>query len=842
MLSQIFKINLLLISIAIVFNGYIPNEAYKNHQLPVESRVDDLLSRMTLAEKIEQLGGNGFITLNNSRLGIPGFQMADGPAGIRQDTSLHFPCGIALASSWDTVLLNKVGKALAVEARSRGINIILAPLINMARIPQGGRNFENFGEDPFLVSRMAVSFINGMQSEKVMACAKSFVCNDQEWNRFKLNTIVDEQALNEIYLYPFRAAVCEAKVGTIMTAYNKVNGIFSSENQYLLTEILRKQWGFKGMVMSDWGAMKSTFGSITGICNLEMPNAGQYHPEQIHALLNSGKISLADIDNAVRPILYTKIVLGLLDSDYDPKHLPTIDRPLLNKVTLDAAHKSIVLLRNANNDLPLKISPGLKVAIIGELAKNTPTGGGGSGSVRSIYKVNAWDALLKKFDQNVDVTYAQGYDLSQEFCAIPSSNLLTPDGTKHGLQAEYFNNYTMKGKPLKIVVDSVLNFKWENDNLPIPSKSWDSPFSARWRGKLVADVSGIYYLDLCTTSGGRLYINNRLCIDDMAMHPTYTASNEISLIKGQPVNIIVEYPNLWGKPEVRLGWRLKSNVIAAAAAIREKAVNLASKSDVVLLFAGIDSNIEFEGIDRPLDLNLPAFQNELIESVAAVNKKTIVILSGGTPIAMSRWAEKCSAILETWYLGQEAGNAIADVLLGLYNPSGRLATTIPYSASDLPMLDVSNPDDPIARYSEGLFIGYRYIDKYGTHALYPFGHGLSYTSFTFTNLTVSIPNDSVFIASVSVTNTGKLEGTETVQLYVKLPVSLENSPLKELKAFGQVLLKPGETKQVLLPFKKEQLKYFDKYKHQWCLQPGKIVIMAGASAGVIRLSYTIEVK
>ncbi len=804
---------------------------YKNPKLPVEQRVKDLLSRMTLQEKLDMLGGTGFATKPNKRLGIPELRMSDGPLGVRWDSSTAFPSGICMAATWDTSLINKIGKSIGEELKGKGRDVILGPCVNIARIPMGGRNFESFGEDPYLDSRMAVSYIKGVQSEGVAATVKHFAVNNQEFNRTFTDVKIDERALNEIYLPTFKAAVTEADVLCVMSAYNKVNGAYCSENHYLLNKKLKDDWKFKGLVMSDWGAVHSTIPTAQNGLDLEMPTGDFLNEKSLTDAVSSGEVSIKTIDDKISRILTVMFKLGLFEHQFSPNK-SLVNTKSHQKAAYKTAVEGIVLLKNNNDALPLNFKKIKSIAVIGPNAAVARTGGGGSSMVTPVYSVSPLEALKNKLPQNVKINFAEGIKLSGDATPIDEKYFYQPGKNEHGLAAEYFTNKNLEGKPAVTKVDSQIYFDWGSGS-PFPNFP-DDNFSVRWTGVLKAPADGDFIIDLISDDGVRLFIDDKLVIDDWADHSAQSDIYKMHFEKDKPYNIKLEYYEHGGDAIIKMGWRSPNEKLI------DEAVNVAKISDAAILFVGTSYNFESESLDRT-DLNMPEDQNDLINQIASVNKNTIVVVTSGSPVLMSDWIDNVSAVVENWFGGDEIGNAITDVLTGKHNPSGKLPITFPKRWEDCSAYNSYHKQDSVSVYSDGIFVGYRYFDKNNIEPLFPFGYGLSYTKFDYKNINVNSSSDR-FAITFDLKNTGKVKGTEIPQLYIHdMKPVIEKAP-KELKRFDRVALNPGETKKIKFELSKNDFKYFDPEKHEWQVSPGNYEILIGSSSRDIKLKESINLK
>jgi len=710
---------------------------YKNPSLPVEQRVHDLLGRMTLQEKVAMLSGYDWMqSVPNERLGIPSIKMADGPIGIRswsgpssesnatsaklKVTTTAFPAGVAMAATWDTELLQSEGRAIGQGVRAFGRDMILGPTVNINRTPLWGRNFEGYGEDPYLTSRLAVAYIKGVQGEGVIATVKHFAANNQEFERHRVNAVVHERALNEIYFPAFKAAVEEAGVWSVMSAYNKLNGIYCAENPYLLTDVLQKEWGFKGFVVSDWGSTYSTVGTVNAGMDLEMPGGepmkiwlikpktlqagnggGWLVPEKVLPEITAGKISTATIDDNVRRILRVMFVSGQFD-----RHAATgeVDTPEQRALARKAATESIVLLKNSGDLLPLDPAKVHTLVVIGPNAAVARTGGGGSSLVGPKYSISPLEGIQDRAGDRLHVSYALGV--------------------------------AMEGED--------------------PSK----------------DTPGV------------------------------------------------------------------------REQLRHEALTAAAKADAAVIVVGRYAKLESEDFDIK-SLDLPAGQDELIKAVAKVNQNTIVVINAGGPIIMTKWVAEVPAIVDMWYGGQEGGNAIADVLFGEANPSGKLPVSFVKEWKDSPAYGHYPGENLQVEYAEGIYVGYRYFDKKKVEPLFPFGYGLSYTKFDYGELKVS-PNEAAAGQPVEVSlqlrNSGSRSGAEVVELYVHDGHASVDRPIQELKGFQRVELAREETKTVHFTIDRSALAFYSTAKKDWVTEPGQFDVLVGSSSRDIRMKGSFVLK
>ena len=817
----------------------------------LQDLLDDLLEQMTLQEKVSMLAGPDFWhTIPVERLGIPALKVTDGPNGARGSGGLVggikatcFPAEISLASTWNTELIERVGQALGQEAKTKGAHVLLAPTVNIHRSPLSGRNFECFAEDPYLSARMAVAYITGVQSQGVGATVKHYVCNDSEFQRNSISSEVGERALREIYLPPFKAAVQEARSWAVMASYNKVNGTFASENPYILTEILRKEWGFDGVAMSDWFATHSTAASVNAGLDLEMPGPPIWRGERLLQAVEIGEVKEITIDESVRRLLRMIAKAGAFEH-LDEVAEQAIDRPEHRALIREAAAEGIVLLKNERNVLPLQREKLTSLAIIGPNAKTARIMGGGSAQVNAHYAITPFDGVVAKVGDHVTIGYERGCTNHKLLPLLDTDRLLSGgEGTAHGFTVAYFNSSDLSGSPVWTTLTTTSELMWIDQ---VPDGVNLQQFSVRCTGCLTPRETGPYTFGLVSAGLSRLYIDGQEVIDNWTQQTrgetyfgrgTVEVTTIVELVAGRDYAIMLEYSQSDdGEPPAAL--RLGCLPPMPADAL-ERAASLAAASDVALVFVGLSGEWEGESFDRP-NMDLVGEQVALIEQVAAANKNTVVILNTGSPIAMP-WLEKVAAVVQAWYPGQECGHAIADVLFGDTPPSGKLPQTFPKRLEDNPAYINYPGENGKVYYGEGLFVGYRYYEKKKIAPLFPFGFGLSYTTFGYGPLRLSaqqIGPDDTLQVSVDITNTGERAGKEVVQLYLRDVTASLHRPEKELKAFAKVSLEPGERKTVTLSVAHDALAYYDDLAHEWVAEAGEFEALVGSSSQDIRATAT----
>jgi beta-glucosidase len=811
-------------------------------------RVESLLAQLTLEEKASlTAGADLWHTRPIPRLGIPALVLSDGPSGARGSSlaegpsSASFPCGTALAATWNTELVERVGAAIAEDARTKFANVLLGPTMNLHRTPLGGRNFECHSEDPHLSARTAVAFIRGLQSRGVAACAKHFAANDSEFERMSISSEVDERALRELYLVPFEASVREAGAWSVMSAYNKLHGVYAGEHPWLLRELLKTEWGFDGLVVSDWFGTHSTAEAANAGLDLEMPGPGIHLGAKLVDAVRKSEVAPHVLDDAVRRLLRLAHRTGALDgSDAGPER--AVDRPEHRAVARRAAAEAIVLLANRDDALPFDPARLHRIALIGPNAEHSVVQGGGSARVRPHYVVSALDGIRARAGSGVQVDFAPGCTSHKTTPALGARLLDGP------LRVEYWNGATAEGAPALVRESRDAYFTWLGAFAPeIDAKS----FRARLRGRITPRESGAYTFSLVSAGKSRLYVDGALAVDNWtdprpgeAFFGLGSAEvrADVALEAGRTIELTVEYSNE-GRP--MLGGLKVGCLPATPPDLLERAVACATGADAAIVVVGLNDEWESEGHDRA-DLELPGRQVELIERVAAANPRTIVVVNAGAPIRMD-WLARVPAVVQLWYPGQECGNALADVLFGDVNPSGRLPQSWPRRLEDTPAFLHYPGEGGRVVYGEGLFMGYRYYDTKKLDPLFPFGHGLSYTRFDYTDLRLGrsrvTAGESVEV-ELDVTNSGARAGQEVVQLYVRDLVSRLVRPEQELCAFAKVALEPGETKTVEFRLEPRALSYWDPALSAFVAEPGEFELRAGASSRDVRarVRFTLEAE
>jgi len=800
----------------------------------VEGRVDALLKQLSLEEKIDLIGGvHDFYIREIKHIGLPALKMADGPFGVRNYGPSTTFGGIGLAATWDPELVGRIGAVIGQDARARGVHFMLGPGVNISRSPLCGRNFEYFGEDPFLASRTAVAYITGMQSQGVSATIKHFMGNNQEFLRHDGDSIIDERTMREIYLPTFEAAVKEAHVGAIMDSYNLINGQHATQDGSLNNLIAKKEWGFEGIVMSDWDATYDGVAAANGGLDLEMPSPKFMNRTTLLPAVKEGSVSEATIDDKVRRILRTAIRFGWLDREQADLSVSLYDEKG-QWVALEAARSGMVLLKNDGNLLPLDRAKIKSIAVIGPDAYPAQVVGGGSAGVRPFHGVSYLEGLAGYLGGSATVYYDRGLPSLKELAQATSFSV-DAAGNEPGINLDAFNNPNLSGTPAIHRVDRHIDADHSLGN-----GVNQNYVSARWSGYFIPGNPGEHILFVQEAGEGfgyRVYVDDKLVIDDWELARARVSQMRLPLAAGAH-KIRFEYSVHfhWGGASVRLG------IIRPEAVVNAAAKALASKADAVVLAVGFDSESESEGADRTFQL--PPAQDELINQVVGANKNTIVVVTSGGAVDMNRWLGHVPALFESWYAGQEQGTALAQLIFGEYSPSGKLPVTFERSWEENPAYDNYYPKSGEKRieYKEGVFFGYRYFDKVPVKPQFPFGYGLSYTTFAYKNLSItpaSAAGEQVIDVSLDVTNTGHRAGAEVAEVYVGEPNATVPRPVKELKGFIRVQLNAGETRRVSVTLDRRAFAYYNIKNHDWTVDAGDFNVYVGSSSAQIDLTGKI---
>jgi beta-glucosidase len=845
----------------------------------VELRANAVLAQMTTEEKVDLATGQlnnfyGFYNNPEPRVGIPAQTMADGPVGVRianpnvDRRSTRFPSGTAMAASFDRALLRDVGATLGNEALHTGHNVLLAPAVDIPRTPLWGRAFEGFGEDPLLSGTLGSQYIQGVQSNPVMATIKHFAVNDQETSRFTISSQVDDRTLHEIYTKPYEIGVGEGKPGAAMCSFNKVNDVFACENP-LMNTLLKGEYGHRGFIMSDYNATPSTARAANDGLDQEQP--GDQGPgsarfgERLLAAVNAGDVSMSRLDDMVRRQLRPMIGLGLFDQ---PVQTDRFNEQAHGQVARRVAQEGTVLLKNDRRALPLRAGRRLRsIAVIGPDADNASAQGGGSSTIsRPTYEVSPLDGIRNRAGSQVRVTYAAGTDGISEGDLLPGpaavpSTVLRPTGGApgdRGLHAQFWGNASFSGAPGLELIDPNVNVNWGFQNFSgfnaaspkaTSSRAVEGNFgllgdlSARWTGELIVPDTADYRLGLTARGTARLYVDGERIVDFTS--DTVTSHGvSLALRAGEPHSVRVEYsaPKLtqYQGGQVRFFWEHPETVMAPA--MRDAVADARAADAAVVVVRDYETEGGSRQADRP-DLNLPKEQDQLIRRVARANPNTIVVLTTGGVTKTSNWEEDVPAILQAWYPGQEQGNAIADILLGDVNPSGKLPATVPVDESQVPPIDL----DQVAEHPEGIFVGYRGFQQRGDTPSYPFGYGLSYSRFRYRGLRVDDGRSGQPQGDISVSftlrNRSSRAGAEVAQVYIgRLPTRFVATPPRQLAGYDRVALAARVSRRVTVPIPRRSLSYWDTASQHWVTPAGQLPVYVGGSSEDTALAGVITVR
>lgn len=791
----------------------------------IDKEVERILSQMTLEEKIDYIGGyNNYDIREIPRLNLPLIRMSDGPVGARNDgKSTSYPSPVLLSSTWNTALANVFGKSIGDDCRARGVHVLLMPGVNIMRSPLCGRNFEYYSEDPFLCSRLAVATIKGLQEKGVSACVKHFALNNQEWDRSNVSSNVDERTLHEIYMPAFKAAVMEAKVGTVMDSYNLVNGKHSTENSHINIDILKKMWGFDGVVMSDWGATHDAIAAAKGGLDLEMQIGEPLYFNRANLLpaIKNGLISESLINDKVSRILRMILKFGFRDRPQLNKSIP-LDNKVSSETALNVAREGIVLLKNENQVLPINRDKIKTIALLGPNANRFMWGGGSSSTV-PFHSVTTYDGIKKLAGKDVAINLLDD-DKSIDSSVEDAVYYVSDASNRSGLSAEYFDNQNLSGSPIYKRIDSKVNFDWKNGS-PVDNVIPNDHFSVRWIGEIKVENPGEYTFMVKGDDGYRLWVDGNLIINEWHNQALTQSIKSIYLGEKKNYQVKLEYFENSGEASICMGYKDGSYI--------RKASQLASSSDMAIVCVGFNDQTEHEGADRSFDL--PGSQNALINAVTKVNPNTIIIVNAGGNVNMQQWIKNVKALLYAWYPGQEGGTALAEILFGKINPSGRLPVTFEKKWEDNPTYPnyYLNTATNAVEYKEKLLVGYRYYDTKNVEPQYPFGYGLSYSSFVYNDLKVKKCGANSVNGSVKLKNVSKVDGYEVVQIYVRpINPSIER-PVHELKYFKKVFVKAGNTAIVKFSLKQDAFSYYNVHTEKWVVDKCNYMIEIGKDSRTV---------
>ncbi len=817
-----------------------------------KQRVDELVGKMTLQQKLDYIGGTGFATRPVPSLNLPAFEMSDGPFGTRSNAgfpSTTYAAGIGLAASWDRDLASRVGGGIGRDARARGVHYMLGPGVNIYRSPRNGRNFEYFGEDPFLSGQIAVGYITGMQAQGVSATVKHYLGNNSEYLRHDSDTEIPERALHEIYLPAFEAAVKQGHVGAVMDSYNLVDGAHATQNARFNIDVLRKEWGFTNTLMSDWVATYDGVAAANGGLDIEMPTGAFMNAKTLMPAVQSGKVPQAVIDEKIRHILTTAAEFGWLDRPQVDSSISYLDVQN-TQAALDSARESAVLLKNEGGLLPLDKSKVKSILVVGPDAyPGTPVGGGSAG-VRPFHGVSAIEGITGTLQGRATVYYDRGIpelnDLSHE-----TKYMTAASGGKAGVTLESFKNDQLSGAPAATATVASINAKgFDIASLVADPEALQAALdqlstktgatSRRFTGYFTPPTAGKYAFIIEGSgegSGNRVFVDGKQIFDNWNFPKSYEAHLTLDLTAG-PHKVVVE-----DKQNGPFGGKLLFAIADEQSLVSKRAKELAAKVDAVVVTAGYLPAEESEGGDRTF--GLPYGQDRMIAELHAANKNVIVDVTSGGNVDSSAWLADAPAMLETWYAGQAGGQALAEILFGDVNPSGHLPATFEKKAEDNPTYAnyYPAPGTNKIEYKEGIYVGYRGYEHNHVEPLFPFGFGLSYTAFKFANLQVtpkSAGADPSVAVSFDVTNTGSRAGAEVAQVYVGEDHPKIDRPERELKGFERVMLQPGETKHISVPMDARSFAYWDVQGKKWTIDPGKFTVHVGDSVAATPLTGSVE--
>ena len=824
-------------------NQTIHQSAKSKRLASVESDVEKLMVQLTLEEKISLVHASGKFHIDGiKRLGIPEMWLSDGPHGVRHqieryswdsagwtdDDSTYLPHLTSVAASWDKEMATLHGSVLGSEARHRGKDIILGPGVNLARLPLYGRNFEYMGEDPFLAAQLVVQEVIAIQKNDVAANAKHYALNTQELNRIGVNAKPDERTLREVYLPVFEAAVKEANVYSIMGAYNQYYGTNANQSKHLVMDILKGEWGFDGVLLTDWNVDINTYDAAMNGLDLEMGTNVENYDDYFLAQpllkqIQAGKIPVSVLDDKVRRILRLQHRVGLFDKNRLPGERNTQDhRDKARKI----ASEGVVLLKNDGDVLPLNKTKLKNILVIGPNADKKHGTGGGSSEVKSAYEITPLQGLKNALGDEVEITVmrarssvlspiASDYVNSRHWTGTPAWNITTyTDATRSSVKEESW------------IVDAHYQAKSQ------PNNSIDF---VTMKAEIKPLKSGVHTLKVNNIGLFTLAINGKEVIKHQTNTPEII-SHEINLNANEVYSFEINYD---GNNGFTLGWDAPGNLFTDENTYLAAAKN----ADAVIYFGGLSHGDDREAIDRP-DMKLPNAQDEIISKLLAANPNTVVFMVAGSAVEMP-WTEQAKALVWGWYGGMEAGNAFADVLFGDVNPSGKLPITLPEKLADTAPIALNDYNAIESLYSEGVFIGYRWFEQQNIKPTFSFGHGLSYSTFSLTDIKLSSPiilGDDTITVTVKVTNTGDVAGAEVVQLYLNDVEASVDRPLKELKGFAKVYLTPKESKTVSINLTQRDLSFWDVKTNDWLAEPGKFTIMLGTALDDIKQSIHFDYR
>ena len=800
-----------------------------------------LLKQLSLEEKIRLLSGlDAWRTQSIERLNIPSLKMSDGPNGVRGDgksgeTSACFPCAISIGSTWNMELVRELGEELAAEAKAKDVDVLLGPTINIHRHPLGGRHFECFSEDPFLTGKIATEYVKGVQSRKAAACLKHFVGNDTEFERYTVSSNIDEKTLREIYLLPFEMAVKGANAQVVMSAYNKLNNIYCSSDENLLVNILKDEWGFDGYVVSDWGAATETIENALGGLDLEMPGPAKTWGENLLEAVNDEKISIDLIDDKVKRILNVLNFTERFENHSDQAG-GIVNSKSQQALLKRAAQEGMVLLKN-EGVLPMQKNIS-SLGIIGPNGSRAQIIGGGSATLVPYYESHPVEAFKNCLNENAVIKTAKGCHTYRYLPEIDES--LTKE---NGFLVEYFD---VSGGKSDLVSSKVLAgckfWMFEGFAAGIVGGEGRPDILVTFSCTYTPDITGEHSFEIFAIGKSRLLVDDEEIIDNWTKpepgdaffaHATLPRRGGKVLSKDETYKIEIQYKFEGNFPAIYIGCQPPDKFD-----LLDEALTIAKEVDHVVLMAGTNSDWETEGNDR-IDFNLPGRQNELIDKVLEINPNAIVVLNTGSPVNMP-WIDRAKSVIQSWYAGQEYGNALVDILTGAVNPSGKLPTTFPVNLSDTPAFESYPGENLQMNYDEKLLVGYKWYDKNAVEPLFPFGHGLSYTEYEYSGLKIEKSDGGGFVCSYTVKNVGDMAGYEVSQCYIQPNAVDAGEPVKTLQGFDKTFLKPGESREIQISLCERSFTTWSVAKNGWEIAQSGYDVLIGTSSKDIKLTDRIN--
>jgi beta-glucosidase len=808
--------------------------------------IDKLVNDLTLNEKVQLLSGfDAWHTNKIDRLNIPSIKMSDGPNGVRGDgnsgqPSACFPSAISLGSTWDMGLINKLGIELGSEAKLKDVDVLLGPTINIHRHPLGGRHFESYSEDPYLTGRIAIEYVNGVQSKNVASCLKHFVGNDTEFQRYAVSSNIDERTLREIYLLPFEMGIKESNAKSVMSAYNKLNNIYCSSHKQLLIDILKKEWNFDGYVVSDWGAALENIENANGGLDLEMPGPAKSWGTNLVQAIERGDVPVSEINDKVKRILNIAVFSKRFD-DPDLKAEKSNDTPEQRMLLKKAAQDGMVLLKNEGL-LPLNKNIS-SIGVIGPNAKKSQIIGGGSAHLMAYHESHPLKAIKDILGKTSKINYSKGCHTHRYLPPLKEDLMKDNPSGQDGYLIEYFDTSSGEEELVSKEYSSGGKFwVFEGFAKDIIAEQERPNIFVKFTCTYSPDISGNHEFEIFAIGGSKLLVDGNLVIDNSTetspgdaffAFGTTPKRGKCDFKEGEEYKIEIQYKFEGNFPAIYIGCKTPDKVD-----LLEEAKLVAEESDQVILVVGTNSDWETEGNDRS-DLDLPGDQNNLINTVLDINPNTIILLNTGSPISMP-WLPKAKAVLQCWYPGQEFGNALVEILTGDVSPSGKLPTTFPMNIKDTPAFNSYPGEDLQMNYEEKLLVGYKWYERKNIGTLFPFGHGLSYTKFEYSDLKITKINDTDFICRYIVKNTGSISGSEISQCYVGNEEADKMEPIKKLQGFCKTHLEPGEHKEIGITLDERSFSNWSVSKNAWVVQNSSHKIYIGASSEDIRLKSEVN--